>query len=605
MPSVVSYQQAHFHGLADPFNSEPPKSWRYLWDCVSFQSRMSQILRDLEVGLDEDLKEVLRRRFPLYSNHRILRQSVDARRSAQIPYWIYSIEVFEGEEKPSEQSFDPEPIQWPKSRAKPIIVGTGPAGLFAAVRLLERGIPSLILERGSVGEKRILKINRFWRFGELDPNNNVCMGEGGAGLYSDGKLITRIKSPHIPYVMDRLVRFGAPEEIRWLSNPHVGSDKIRRVIPKLRAFLLAGGCEIHFDTPMKELILEASAGGSGLSAKTGTVTSAGGKTANGAETVARTTRVIGVRTTTGKEFFSDHVVLATGHSAEDILYTLHDQGVHMEGKSFALGLRIEHPQEAINKIQYRKAWDHPSLGAANYRLADHDDKTGIGVYSFCMCPGGYVLSSGTEHGGVVANGMSNYNRGSAFANSAIVISIDHPKRFGKDLFGGLTFRRSLETLAFNAVKDGVERNGLAEKMRHAIPAQRVVDFLNGKDGPALPTSSPSGVLPVRLDKILPPDLTARMAQSLEEFNSKMKGFISDQAQFHGVESRTSCPIRITRSSSDLESVSHAGLYPAGEGAGYAGGITSAACDGVRIADQIAVLVSSQASGVTAKAQDNI
>jgi hypothetical protein len=315
--------------------------------------------------------------------------------------------------------------------------------------------------------------------------------------------------------------------------------------------------------------------------------------------------VIGVRTTTGKEFFSDQVVLATGHSAEDILHTLHEQGVHMEGKSFALGLRIEHPQEAINKIQYRKAWDHPSLGAANYRLADHDDKTGIGVYSFCMCPGGYVLSSGTEHGGVVANGMSNYNRGSAFANSAIVISIDHPKRFGKDLFGGLTFRRSLETSAFKAVQASVDRQGLPEKARHAIPAQRVVDFLNGKDGPALPTSSPSGVLPVRLDKILPPDLTARMAQSLEEFNSKMKGFISDQAQFHGVESRTSCPIRITRSSDDLESVSHAGLYPAGEGAGYAGGITSAACDGVRIADQIAVLVSSQASGVTAKAQDKI
>ncbi len=573
---------------------------------------MSQILRDLEVGLDEDLKEVLRRRFPLYSNHRILRQSVDARRSAQIPYWIYSIEVFEGDEKPSEPNFDPDPIQWPKSRAKPIIVGSGPAGLFAAVRLLERGIPSLILERGSVGEKRILKINRFWRFGELDPNNNVCMGEGGAGLYSDGKLITRIKSPHIPYVLDRLVRFGAPEEIRWLSNPHVGSDKIRRVIPKLRAFLLAGGCEIHFDTPMKELIVEASVGSSTTTrdaAVDGTAQTKATDRKSDSAAISRNARVIGVRTATGREFFSDHVVLATGHSAEDILHTLHEQGVYMEGKSFALGLRIEHPQEAINKIQFRKAWDHPSLGAANYRLADHDDKTGIGVYSFCMCPGGYVLSSGTELDGVVANGMSNYNRGSAFANSAIVISIDHPKRFGKDLFGGLKFRRALETSAFQAVQKTVDRLGLPEKSRHAIPAQRVVDFLNRKTGPALPTSSPSGVLPVRLDQILPPDLTERMMKSLEEFNSKMKGFISDQAQFHGVESRTSCPIRITRSNSDLESVSHAGLYPAGEGAGYAGGITSAACDGVRIADQIAELVSSRASassaGDTAKAQIKI
>ncbi len=546
---------------------------------------MSQQIRDLEVGLDEDLKEVLKRRFPSYSSHRILRQSVDARRSAQIPHWIYTVEVFENGETPKEPSYDPAPVTWPSSRKKPLIIGTGPAGLFAAVRLLERGIPSVILERGSPGEKRIMKINRFWRFGELDPNNNVCMGEGGAGLYSDGKLITRIKSPHIPYVMDRLVQFGAPEEIRWLSNPHLGSDKIRRVIPKIREFLLKGGCEIHFDTPMKELITEpapATVAATGTSTGTSTAAAAVSSTAP-----TRRERVIGVRTYDGREFFSDHVVLATGHSAEDVIRKLQEQGVYMEGKSFALGLRIEHPQEAINKIQFRKAWDHPALGAANYRLADHDERTGIGVYSFCMCPGGYVLSSGTEPDGVVANGMSNYNRGSKFANSAIVISVDHPKRFGNDLFGGLQFRRDLETRAFDAVQNHVAENSLPEKLKHAIPAQRVVDFLKGKAGPALPTSSPSGVVPVRLDQILPKDLTERLRHSLEQFNSKMKGFISDEAQFHGVESRTSCPIRITRSSEDYESVSHFGLYPAGEGAGYAGGITSAACDGVRIADQIA------------------
>ncbi len=538
---------------------------------------MSQQIRDLEVGLDEDLKEVLKRRFPSYSSHRILRQSVDARRSAQIPHWIYTIEVFENGETPKEPSYTPEAVKWPSTRKKPLIIGTGPAGLFAAVRLLERGIPSVILERGSPGEKRIMKINRYWRFGELDPNNNVCMGEGGAGLYSDGKLITRIKSPHIPYVMDRLVQFGAPEEIRWLSNPHVGSDKIRRVIPKIREFLLKGGCEIHFDTPMKELLTEvAPAKGTDSHGTSPTPTSP-----------ARRERVIGVRAYDGREFYSDHVVLATGHSAEDVIRKLQEQGVYMEGKSFALGLRIEHPQEAINKIQYRKAWDHPALGAANYRLADHDDRTGIGVYSFCMCPGGYVLSSGTEPDGVVANGMSNYNRGSKFANSAIVISVDHTKRFGQDLFGGLKFRRDLEKQAFQAVQTHVAKNALPDKMKHAIPVQRVVDFLKGKDGPSLPTSSPSGVVPVRLDQILPKDLTERLRHSLEQFNSKMKGFISEDAQFHGVESRTSCPVRITRSSEDFESVSHHGLYPAGEGAGYAGGITSAACDGVRIADQIA------------------
>lgn len=536
---------------------------------------MSTILNDLEVGLDENLAEILARKVPNYQTHRILRQSVDARRSNQLPHWIYSVEVFANGEAPSIPDFDPPRVSWPADRKKPLVIGTGPAGLFAAVRLIERGIPCVVLERGSVGEKRIGAINRYWRYGELDPNNNVCIGEGGAGLYSDGKLITRIKSPHIPYVMDRLVRFGAPEEIRWLANPHVGSDKIRRVIPKLRKFLLANGCEIHFDTPMKELITEDT-----RDAKPVTDEKTGAR---------RTKRVIGVRTTDGREFFSDHVVLATGHSAEDILRTLQAQEVFMEGKSFALGLRIEHPQSAINKIQYRKAWDHPALGSANYRLADHDDRTGIGVYSFCMCPGGYVLSSGTEHDGVVANGMSNYNRNSPFANSAIVISIDHAKRFGSKpdaLFKGLDFRRSLETKAFDAVQESAKQGLNAP---HAIPAQRLVDFLDGKSGPTLPTSSPSGVAPIRLDEILPKDLTERIRYSIEQFNSKMRGFISPEAQFHGVESRTSCPVRVTRSTTDLESLSHAGLYPAGEGAGYAGGITSAACDGVKIADQIASL----------------
>lgn len=540
---------------------------------------MSQTLNDLEIGLDEDLKETLARRVPNYTSHRILRQSVDARRSNQTPHWIYSVEVFTDGEEPTTPNHDPVRIEWPKGRAKPLVIGTGPAGLFAAVRLVERGIPCVILERGSVGEKRIGAINRFWRYGELDPNNNVCIGEGGAGLYSDGKLITRIKSPHIPYVMDRLIRFGAPEEIRWLSNPHVGSDKIRRVIPKLREFLLQSGCEIHFDTPMTELITESeTVANPVVDKKTG---------------ARRTTRVVGVRTASGREFRSDHVILATGHSAEDILYRLYDQGVFMEGKSFALGLRIEHPQEAINKIQYRSAWDHPALGSANYRLADHDDKTGIGVYSFCMCPGGYVLSSGTEPDGVVANGMSNYNRNSPYANSAIVISIDHAKKFGtalskETLFGGLAFRRKLETDAFSRVQSEA---AAGRALKKAIPAQRVIDFLEGRLGPTLPTSSPSGVAAVRLDEVLPKDLTQRMRVSLEAFNSKMKGFISEHAQFHGVESRTSCPVRLTRATEDLESVSHAGLYPAGEGAGYAGGITSAACDGVKIADRIAALYS--------------
>lgn len=507
---------------------------------------MSKTFRDLKVGLDEDLAEKLAWLVPDYSQYRILRKSVDARRSSN-PHWVYSVEVFEKNESPQDDDHPVTRVTVPASSEKPLIIGSGPAGLFAAVRLLERGIPCVLLERGSVGAKRIQSINRFWRYGELDPDNNVCFGEGGAGLYSDGKLITRIKSPHIPYVMHRLVRFGAPEEIKYLANPHVGSDRIRRVIPKIREYLLAGGCELHFDTPMTRLLVEDD-------------------------------QVVGVETRGGRRFRSHHVLLATGHSAEDVFEHLASIGVRMEGKSFALGLRIEHPQELINRIQYRTAADRPELGAANYRLADHDDTTGIGVYSFCMCPGGYVLSSGTSPDGVVANGMSNYHRNSPFANSAMVVSIDHSARFGDHLFGGLAFRRTLEQGAFKQVR--------AAGGSHQIPVQGVIDFMKGRMGEARPSSSPSGVVPARLDLLLPHDLTDRLRASLEHFNHQMKGFITDEAQFHGVESRTSCPVRIARDPDTLQSLSHKGLYPTGEGAGYAGGITSAACDGIRVAEAI-------------------
>jgi uncharacterized FAD-dependent dehydrogenase len=509
--------------------------------------------RDLKVGLDEDLKEKLAWMTPNYTDFRILRKSVDARRSSDA-HFVYSIDVYEDGEKPLDPEFHIDKVTLGDGFERPIIIGSGPAGLFAAVRFAERGIPCLLLERGSVGEKRIQAINQFWRYGKLDPNNNVCFGEGGAGLYSDGKLITRIKSPLIPYVMDRFVKFGAPKEILYLSNPHVGSDRIRRVIPKMREYLKANGCEMMFDAPMTKLLTEGQ-------------------------------QVVGVEIADGRQFRSSHVILATGHSAEDVFDHLQDIGVFMEGKSFALGLRIEHPQKLVNSIQYRKHSDHPALGAANYRLAHHDDKDNVGVYSFCMCPGGYVLSSGTSANGIVANGMSNYHRNSPFANSAVVVSIDHDSRFGKDVFGGLKFRQSLERAAF----DAVQRAGGTRE----IPVQNVVSFLEGTEGEALKSSSPSGVVHTRLDQLLPADITHRLRISLEKFNKNMRGFITREAQFHGVESRTSCPVRVTRDTETLQSVSHKGLYPTGEGAGYAGGITSAACDGIRVAEAIVASLASQ------------
>jgi uncharacterized protein len=506
---------------------------------------MTKVFKDIKLGLDEDIKEKLQLLSPNFSDFRILKKSVDARQRHN-PHFVYSVEVAGPGETLPQIEFHLDKLNQ-KIASKPIVIGSGPAGLFAALRLVERGIPCLLFERGSVAEKRIMGINKFWRYGELDPRNNVCFGEGGAGLYSDGKLITRIKSPHIPYVMNRLVQFGAPAEIEFLSNPHVGSDKIRRVIPKMRQFLLQNGCEFFPDTRIVDFVSNGSA-------------------------------ITGVVTERNETYLSDHIILATGHSAEDVFHSLEKHGVQMEAKSYALGLRIEHPQAAINKIQYRDYFAHPKLGSANYKLTYHDHDTNTGVYSFCMCPGGFVLSSGTEADGVVCNGMSNFNRNSPYANSAIVVTIDAGKDTSADLWGGMKLRRDIETKAFKAVQ---ARGGTKQ-----LPAQKLTDFLKGKAGDTIPGSSPSGTVGVNLQSLLPKKVNQFLLKGLENFDTKMKGFVIDKAQFYGVETRTSCPIRVTRHEDTLQSVSHKNLYPTGEGAGYAGGITSAACDGIDVAEKI-------------------
>lgn len=510
---------------------------------------MSRTLRNIKLGLDESLEEHLAWMAPGYGQFRILRQSVDARR-AHSPHLVYSVEVFDPGESADKPEIKVAPV--PFGDRPVIIIGAGPAGLFAALRLCERGIPCTVLEQGSETGKRVQAISRFWRYGEINPLNNVGFGEGGAGLFSDGKLITRIKSEHIPYVMQRLVKFGAPAEIEYLSNPHVGSDRIRRVIPKLRQYLIELGCNFRLDTKVEEIL-------------TGT------------------DGVTGVKTSDGEIIPGERVILACGHSSEDMFTHLADLGVQMEGKSFAVGLRIEHPQERINKIQFRGHADHPKLGAANYRLAEHEKETGIGVYSFCMCPGGYVLSSSTDGKGVVSNGMSNYNRGSRFANAALVVSVNYADNFGSDVFAGMKYRQKLEVEGLEMVK---KAGGTKQ-----LPAQRLVDFLDGKAGTVTETSSPSGVTATRLDQLFDDGFKKAFIKGLHGFERQMKGFIHESAVLHGVESRTSCPIRITRDADTLQSVSHKGLYPTGEGAGYAGGITSAACDGIRVAEAIVQEVS--------------
>lgn len=514
---------------------------------------MSRILQNIEVDLDSELEEQLQWLAPNYAHFEILKKSVDARRGK--PRFIYSVEVFEQSENTSKKEIllekAPNPPQSPV-----VIIGAGPAGLFAALRLLERGLPCVLLEQGEPTEKRILSIAKFWRKGELNPRSNVGFGEGGAGLFSDGKLITRIKSPHIPYVMQRLVKFGAPQEIEYLSNPHVGSDKIRRVIPKMREHLLQLGLDLRFNTKVKDFEFDSQR------------------------------QVSGVVLESGEVIPCEQVILATGHSS-DIFDALHQHQVFMEGKSFAVGLRLEHPQELINRIQYREYFNHPKLGSANYKLAFTNKQSGLGVYSFCMCPGGYVLSSGTESDGVVSNGMSNFNRNSPFANAAIVLTVDFKKNFGEELFGGMHFRRRLEKEGHRLVLDA---GGSKE-----LPAQNLFDFLEEKNKREIEkTSSPSGAVSTPLHTLFDSSFKNHFRAALEKFDRQMKGFTSERAVLFGVETRTSCPVRITRDES-LQSLSHKGLYPCGEGAGYAGGITSAACDGIRVAESIVQSVLSQRS----------
>ncbi len=500
--------------------------------------------KNLKVGLDEDLEEKLKLLEPKVSDYKILRKSLDAR-GYKKPYFVYEIDLYKDGNKAPAKTFPLERINTSEKIKPVIIVGSGPAGLFAALRLSERGIPSLLLEQGTETKERLKDIAQFWRKAKLNPKNNVCHGEGGAGLFSDGKLITRIKSPHISYVMNRLVKFGAPAEIEYLNNPHVGSDKIRRVIPVMRSYLLNNLCKIQFNTKVKELAINKN-------------------------------YVTGVVDENGVTYDSDQVILACGHSANDLFSTLRNQEIYMESKSFAIGLRVEHSQTDINKIQYKDYYDHPNLDSANYKLTYNNKNKNIGVYSFCMCPGGYVLTSSTEPGTVVSNGMSNYNRNSPYANSAIVVTYTPPEG---DVFSGLDHRTHLEKRTYDVLKSaGGDRE---------LPAQTLIDFLNNKKSTDLgKTSSLSGAVPVNLVPLFSKEMHSELSHAFHNFDKKMKGFINPHSKVFAIESRTSCPIRITRDNDTLESLSHKGLYPCGEGAGYAGGITSAACDGVKIADKI-------------------
>lgn len=501
------------------------------------------------LNFDQDLEKYLKKHHPEVVDYRILNQALDARGSnrGKVPVYNYNLEAIKAGE-----SFTVVREKFQELGAfsqRPIIIGAGPGGLFCALRLAEYGIPCLLIERGERAHKRMIHIAKFWRYGQFNEENNVCYGEGGAGLFSDGKLITRIKSPYVQYVMNRMVDFGAPPETAYLSNPHLGSNKIRLLINKISDFLVSRGSEILYNTRVDELITDPQ----------------------------DENKIIGVKTSDGKSHYSDHVVMATGHSAKEMYHHLKDKQVAMKQKDFAVGVRIEHPRSLIDGLQYGK-FAELGLGAARYRLSYQDETTEKGTYSFCMCPGGYVLSSGTESDGIVVNGMSNYARNSRWSNAALVVSVkagvDYPT---DDILAGLAFQRAIEK---NAYETSCEKATGRE-----IPSQTLKDFMNNQVAKtALPkTSVPSGIFSTNLRDILPNFIHQHLSHALDQFDKQLKGFVTDKALLMAPETRTSAPVTILRDAETLESTSHQGLYPCGEGAGHAGGITSAAVDGVKIA----------------------
>jgi uncharacterized FAD-dependent dehydrogenase len=437
---------------------------------------------------------------------------------------------------------------------RPIVIGTGPCGIFAALILAQSGFRPIILERGKAVRERTKDTFGLWRKGELNPESNVQFGEGGAGTFSDGKLYSQIKDPHHygRKVLNEFVKADAPEEILYVSKPHIGTFRLVKMAELLRETIESLGGEYRFDSRVDDVEID-----------------------NG--------RIRGVVLANGERLRADHVVLAIGHSARDTFEMLHKRGVFIEAKPFSIGFRVEHPQSLIDQCRFGPFAGHPALGAADYKLVHHASN-GRSVYSFCMCPGGTVVAATSEVGRVVTNGMSQYSRNERNANSGIVVGVtpeDYPGFPGNPL-AGMDFQRELESHAF-------ELGGRT----YEAPGQLVGDFVKGRPSTALGNVQPSytpGVKLGSLDTALPAYAIEAIREALPAFDRQIRGFSMHDAVLTGVETRSSSPIRITRNNDDLQSLNTRGLYPAGEGAGYAGGIFSAAVDGIRIAEAVALAI---------------
>ena len=477
----------------------------------------------------------------------IRKKSLDARDKGNLHY-LYTIEF--GDEQPQKK----ETLAClPKSRLpeKPVlIVGSGPAGLFCALRLLERGIPSIVVERGPCVEERAKKIERFCLERVLDLNGNVQFGEGGAGTFSDGKLNTQTHSPYNRDVLETFVRFGAPQEILWLQKPHIGSDNLKKVVRNMREYLINHGGQVRFDSLLTDVSIQ--------------------------DGQLRWAAVKDLKHGVEERIEPSALVLAIGHSARDTFEMLLARGVTMRQKDFAVGVRIEHLQSAVGLAQYGKAYTQ--LPAADYKLVSHAHERS--AFTFCMCPGGVVMPAASEEGGVVTNGMSNFARDERNANAALIAQVRGADFGSEHPLAGVEFQRKLERAAF-----------VAAGSDYRAPSQRVGDFLQGKTSSAWGDVLPSyaaGTAFADLNGVLPLGVCESLKAAIVDMDRKLKGFACPDAVLTGVETRTSSPVRIERGE-DLQSVSAKGLFPCGEGAGYAGGITSAAADGLRVAEKLFTL----------------
>lgn len=521
---------------------------------------MSVIVNNIKLKLSQPKEEALEKAVKLLKIPKsrvefmgIAKTSLDARKQSDIRM-VYSVSLkISGDEEKLVNSLKNNDIRYAEEKepefeigskeksARPYIVGFGPGGMFAALTLAQKGYRPIVLERGQSIDERVKSVSEFWQSGRLNPECNVQFGEGGAGTFSDGKLTCRVKSPFNGYVLREFVKCGAPKDILYKAKPHIGTDILREVVKNIRKEIENLGGEVLFSTSMEDIKIQSG-------------------------------KITEIKYN-NQWHRAETLILAPGHSARDTFRMLFDRGVFMENKPFSVGVRVEHLQENLNRALYGKNFENPLLPQGEYQLSHRKGERA--VYTFCMCPGGLVVPSASEEGGVVTNGMSEYARDRENANSAFVVSVNS-EDFGNNWDSGIIFQRELEQKAYNLSKS------------YKAPCQTVGNFLAGRSGCDFKSVKPSyslGVEETDFNKFFPAQITELMHEGLMDFDRKIKGFAAVDSVFTGVETRTSSPVRISRGE-NKQALGTEGLYPCGEGAGYAGGIMSAAMDGIAVAQEI-------------------